>query len=165
MLAQGLNRPANGIPEPERDLGKTTIDKIVPKLSNHIVAGGFPIENLHELLGSRTGLVFCEQGVCLFVYGTPEFRFGDSLRCQSFCKHGIEFIRRPGKTRYSALFDGGQGSVNNFLYGFVNATTQDGLNPLLLFWREMNYHAVRAPVLVAFPPSFSLGENVVRCNH
>jgi hypothetical protein len=164
MLAQGLNRPANGIPEPERDVGKITIDKIVPKLSSHIVAGGFPIENLHELLGSRTGLVLCEQGVCLFVYGAPEFSFGDRLRCKSFSKHAIEFIRRSRKTRYSALFDGSQGSVNNFLYGFVNATTQDGLNPLLLFWREMNCHAVLAP-LVAFPPSFSLGENVVRCNH
>jgi hypothetical protein len=145
MSAQGVNRPSNGIAEPERDLGKITIDKIVSKLSNHIVAGGFPIENLHELLGSRTGLVLCEQGVCLLVYGIPEFSFGDSLRCQSFCKHGIEFIRRPRETRHSALFDGGEGSVHNFLYGFVNATTQDGLNPLLLFGREMNYHAALAP--------------------
>src|ERR1700719_312780 len=144
MLAQGLNRQSNGIAEPEGDLGKITIDKIVPKLSNHIVAGGFPIENLHKLLGSRTGLVLCEQGVCLLVYRTPEFSFDDSLRGQSFCKHGIKFIRRPGKTRYSALFDGSQGSVNNFLYGFVNATTQDGLNSLLLFRGEMNDHAALA---------------------
>jgi hypothetical protein len=152
VVVQRLNRPANGIPETERDLGKITIDKIVPKLSNHIVGGSFPIENPHEFLGSRTDLALCEQGVCLFVDGTPELSFRDRLRCQSFCKHGIEFIRRPRKTRHSALFDGGQGSVNNLLYGFVSAATEDGLNPLLLFWRETNYHAVLASVLMAFLP-------------
>jgi hypothetical protein len=86
-----------------------------------------------------------KQGVRLFIDRTPKFGFREFLRCEAFRKQGVKFIGRPRESWYSALFDGSQGSFNNFLDGLVSTPTHDGLNSLFLFWREMNGHGLLAP--------------------
>jgi hypothetical protein len=49
MLAQRLNGAPDGIPEADGDIGNIQGDKVVAELAHHVVVGGLPIRNFHEL--------------------------------------------------------------------------------------------------------------------
>src|SRR5712691_7290152 len=72
--------------------------------------------------------------------GIPEMLLRQFPGRQSFRKQGVEFVRRRGKLWKSALFHGGQGRLDYLVNGFVSATTQERLQPALLFRREVDRH-------------------------
>ena len=60
------------------------------------------------------------------------------------------------KTRYSALFNGGQSSLDNYLEGVVGTAVEHRLNAALLFRREMDRHGGYFLGLM----NFSVGEKL-----
>jgi hypothetical protein len=84
--------------------------------------------------------VLGKQGVGLFVYRAPKFSFGEFLGRESFRKQGVKFVWCPGKTRRSTPFDGGQGSLDNFLNRLTCTATHNRLKPPFLFWRKVDGH-------------------------
>jgi hypothetical protein len=120
--------------------GRFSVTKVVPELADHIIACGLPVKNLHERKPPFRSA--SKASVCLFTE-PQKFSFREFLRYQSFREQRVEFIRCPRKAWHSALFDGGQGSLNHLLNGLVCTATHDGLNPPLLFRCEMNCHGVR----------------------
>ena len=91
-----------------------------------------------------------QEGVRLRVHRTPKFVFRKFLRCQTFRQQRVQFFLCPRKTRYRALFDGGQGCIHDFLNRLVGAPVHNGLNPPLLLGCELNCHAVPPLVFVTF---------------
>jgi hypothetical protein len=76
----------------------------------------------------------------LVIDRAPKFFFGELLGGEPFSEQGVEFSWRPRETRYSALFDGRQSGLDNFLKGVIGATVEHRLNAALLFRREMDRH-------------------------
>ena len=82
-----------------------------------------------------------KDGDRLPTYRTPKLIFPELLRPQPFRKQSVQLFLRSGKTRHSALFDGRQSRLHNFLKRPVAATAYHSLNSPLLLRCEMNCHA------------------------
>jgi len=99
----------------------------------------------------------------LKAHRTPKLVFRQLLRRQTIRKQSVQFFLCRGKTWHGALFDGGQGCIQDFLNRLVGTPAHDGVNPPLLLQGEMNGHAA-PPLVLSTSGTFRVRENPLRGN-